>query len=99
MLFRDSMMRLAAVLVSISFAMPLWAATPLEFFETEVRPLMAEKCFACHTQTKMGGLAMTSRQALLEGGASGPAVEPKAPERSLPWDGRRVAPSDLDQSC
>lgn len=83
MLFRDSMMRLAAVLVSISFAMPLWAATPLEFFETEVRPLMAEKCFACHTQTKMGGLAMTSRQALLEGGASGPAVEPKAPERSL----------------
>jgi len=83
MLLRDSMMRLAGILFSIFFALPLGAATPLEFFETEVRPLMAEKCFACHTQTKMGGLAMTSRQALLEGGASGPAVEPKAPERSL----------------
>jgi len=48
-----------------------------------VRPLLAEKCFACHTQTKMGGLEMTSREALLKGGRSGPAVEPKAPERSL----------------
>lgn len=59
------------------------AQDPLEFFETQVRPLLAEKCFACHTQTKMGGLEMTSRDALLKGGRSGPAVEPKAPERSL----------------
>lgn len=59
------------------------AADAVEFFESEVRPLLAEKCFACHTQTKMGGLEMTSRAALLAGGNSGPAVEPKAPERSL----------------
>lgn len=56
---------------------------PAEFFETRVRPLLAEKCFACHTQTKMGGLEMVSREALLRGGQSGPAVEPRAPERSL----------------
>ncbi len=49
----------------------------------QVRPLLAEKCFACHTQTRMGGLAMVSREALLKGGHSGPAIEPRAPERSL----------------
>lgn len=54
-----------------------------DFFEASVRPLLAEKCFACHTQTKMGGLEMVSREALLRGGQSGPAVEPLAPERSL----------------
>ena len=59
------------------------AAEPAEFFETEVRPLLSVKCFACHTQTKMGGLEMVSRAALLKGGNSGPAVEPRAPERSL----------------
>ena len=54
-----------------------------EYFETRVRPLLAENCFSCHTQTKMGGLEMSSREALLRGGQSGPAVEPRAPERSL----------------
>ncbi len=31
----------------------------------------------------MGGLEMVSREALLKGGQSGPAIEPQAPERSL----------------
>ncbi len=57
--------------------------SPADFFETRVRPLLAEKCFSCHTQTKMGGLEMVSRDALLRGGNRGPAVEPGAPERSL----------------
>ena len=52
------------------------AAEPAKFFETEVRPLLSVKCFACHTQTKMGGLEMVSRAALLKGRNSGPAVEP-----------------------
>ena len=59
------------------------AQSAAEFFEAHVRPLLVEKCFSCHTQTKMGGLEMTSREALLRGGQSGPAVEPRAPERSL----------------
>ena len=57
--------------------------SPTNFFETRVRPLLAEKCFSCHTQTKMGGLEMVSRAALLRGGNRGPAVKPGAPERSL----------------
>ena len=54
---------LALILPSTAFG-----AAPAAFFEHEVRPLLAEKCFGCHTQTKMGGLEMTSRAALLKGG-------------------------------
>ncbi len=72
-----------AVLLAILCVGLASAKDPVEFFETQVRPLLAENCFACHTQSKMGGLEMTSREALLRGGNSGPAVEPKAPERSL----------------
>ena len=47
-----------------------------EFFEKEVRPLLAEKCWPCHGDTKRpkGGLRLTSRPSLLKGGESGPAV-------------------------
>jgi hypothetical protein len=47
-----------------------------EFFENRIRPLLAEKCYACHTASKMGGLQMTSRERLVRGGSSGPAIRP-----------------------
>lgn len=59
------------------------AETPVEFFETKVRPVLAKNCFSCHTQTKLGGLAMTSREDLLKGGKSGPAVIAGDPDGSL----------------
>ncbi len=59
------------------------AETPAEFFETKVRPVLAKNCFSCHTQTKLGGLAMFSREDLLKGGKSGPALVPSDPGKSL----------------
>ncbi len=56
---------------------------PVEFFETKVRPVLAKNCFACHTQTKLGGLEMASRDTLLKGGNSGPAINLERPEESL----------------
>src|SRR3979409_2066899 len=53
------------------------------FFETKIRPLLAKNCFACHTGSKMGGLEMRSRESLLKGGKSGPAVVPGDPDHSL----------------
>ena len=47
-----------------------------EFFETNVRPLLAENCYACHTKTKMGGLRLDSRDSAVRGGSSGPAIRP-----------------------
>ena len=49
----------------------------VEFFETEIRPLLAEQCFQCHgaaLETPFGGLRLDSRDGLLAEGDSGPAV-------------------------
>ena len=58
------------------------ADTPEERFEAKVRPILARNCYACHAASKMGGLALTSREAVLAGGKSGPAVVPGKPEES-----------------
>jgi mono/diheme cytochrome c family protein len=52
-------------------------------FESRVRPLLANSCYTCHTQTAMGGLRVDSRDALLKGGKSGPAIVPGDPDASL----------------
>lgn len=57
----------------------------IEFFEREVRPLFVKHCFECHGEGDgiEAGLRLTSRQALLQGGDSGPAVVPGDLDRSL----------------
>lgn len=53
-------------------------------FTQQIRPLLEDHCFECHgfNQSK-GGLSLSSREGLLKGGKSGPAVEPRSPDRSL----------------
>ena len=65
---------------------PTLAETPTadEFFEKEVRPLLAERCQSCHSDAKhKGGLKLTSRASLLTGGDTGSAVVPGKPDESL----------------
>jgi len=54
-----------------------------DFFETRIRPLLAKNCFACHTGSKLGGLRLDSRDTLLKGGNTGPAVTPGDADGSL----------------
>ena len=54
-----------------------------EQFESKVRPILAKNCFACHRQSAMGGLRLDSREAVLKGGNSGPAIVPGKPQDSL----------------
>src|SRR5882724_5036704 len=54
-----------------------------DFFEKRVRPVLASNCYTCHTTTKLGGLQLDSRAAMLQGGKSGPAIVPGKPEESL----------------
>jgi hypothetical protein len=54
-----------------------------DLFETKIRPVLATECFACHTESQLGGLRMDSREALLKGGKSGPAIVPGDPDKSL----------------
>ena len=61
------------------------SAADIEFFEREVRPLLAEQCFACHSDrvdTPFAGLRLDSREAALAGGDSGIAILPGNPEQS-----------------
>jgi hypothetical protein len=56
----------------------------IEFFESRVRPILAESCVRCHGEKKQSSeLRLDSRQAVLAGGASGPALVPGNPEESL----------------
>jgi len=53
-------------------------------FEKSVRPVLVEHCFRCHGPDKQkGGLRVDSREALLSGGESGPAIVPGKPDDSL----------------
>src|SRR4051812_9008551 len=54
------------------------------FFETKVRPLLAEHCYRCHGSEKQKGhLRVDGRSHLLTGGELGPALVPGEPEKSL----------------
>jgi hypothetical protein len=52
-------------------------------FVNKVRPVLEQKCFACHTNDERGGLRLDSRERILKGGGRGPAVIPGNPEQSL----------------
>src|SRR5262249_35536962 len=54
-----------------------------DFFETKVRPILATECFSCHTDAELGGLRLDSREAMLRGGKTGPAIVPGDPDKSL----------------
>jgi hypothetical protein len=57
--------------------------TAEDFFESRVRPILAENCTSCHGAKKqMGGLRLDSREAVAKGGENGPVVNPGDPENS-----------------
>ena len=64
-------------------AWPVLSQNKDDFFETRIRPILATECFSCHTDSQLGGLRLDSREAMLRGGKSGPAIVPGDPEKSL----------------
>ena len=77
---------LVGTVLRASQAAPQPSAPPgqqaITFFETRIRPLLAANCQACHGESAMAGLRVDSREALLRGGETGPAIVPGEPERS-----------------
>ncbi len=61
------------------------AASAEDTFLRRVQPLLKQKCLGCHgDDAKLrGNLDLRTRQAMLKGGDSGPALVPGDPERSL----------------
>src|ERR1700687_4579147 len=74
---------LPAVSVTLLAQSPSGVSEQKEFFENKIRPVLAQNCFACHTNSQMGGLRLDSREGLLKGGKSGPAVTPGDPDKSI----------------
>lgn len=61
---------------------PAWAAD--DFFDRQIHPILAGKCFRCHGGDRVSGsLRVDSREALVQGGDSGPAFVPGNVEESL----------------
>ncbi|HIN53635.1 MAG TPA: DUF1549 domain-containing protein [Planctomycetes bacterium] len=63
-----------------------FSPTQIEAFEKNIRPLLIKHCFECHSADAdklKGGLLLDSREALLLGGDSGPAIVPGKPQESL----------------
>ncbi len=67
-------------------AAPRPAPAGVKFYVEYVRPVLAANCYRCHSHSARkakGGLMVDSRQGLLQGGDSGPALVPGAPDKSL----------------
>ena len=58
------------------------ASTP-EFFESKVRPVLANNCYNCHGSSALGGLRLDTRDFMLKGGKSGPSIVPGDADNSL----------------
>ena len=75
-------MRLATL--AMLAATQVLAATPEEeFFESKIRPVLAGRCYGCHAESATAGLRVDSREGLLRGGKSGPAIKPGDPDGSI----------------
>ena len=70
--------------ILVASATLAFAQTPdqTEFFEKHIRPILASRCEACHAASPRANFRVTSRQSLLQGGDSGPAIIPGKPDES-----------------
>ena len=69
-----------------------------EFFEKNIRPVLADNCYKCHSATSekvKGGLLLDTKEGLLKAGDTGPAIVPGDPEKSLLIKAVRYADKDL----
>ena len=74
------------------------SAADLQFFEAKVRPVFENKCYNCHSKSGdkvRGGLLLDSREAILQGGNTGPAIVPGKPDESLLIEAIRYKDEDL----
>jgi hypothetical protein len=61
-------------------------AEDVEFFETHIRPVLAQLCYECHSEKAkllQGGLRLDTAARMRAGGDSGPAIVPNNPADSL----------------
>jgi len=72
-------------------------AEGVEFFEKRIRPILVDHCYKCHSAAEKikGELRLDSKEGLLQGGKTRPALVPGDPEKSLLIEAVRYTNSDL----
>ena len=89
---------LATSLLRAADPAPAPSAADLQFFEGKIRPLLSENCYQCHSHQAdrvKGKLMLDSRDGLLLGGSTGPAIVPGHPDKSLLIEAVSYADEDL----
>ncbi len=72
-----------SVLLAGLMAAPAMAAEPPKF-ESEILPIFSAHCLGCHSGPKaQAGLDLRTREGLLKGGKTGPAILPGTSDKSL----------------
>ncbi|REJ96176.1 MAG: DUF1549 domain-containing protein [Planctomycetota bacterium] len=69
-----------------------------DFFESEVRPILVDRCYECHSEEageRSGGLWLDRKAGWIEGGDSGPAIVPGKVDASLLIRSVRYRDEDL----
>lgn len=88
-----------AVWLLLPNASPVRAVDPgLELFEKKIRPMLVEHCYKCHSneaRIPKGGLLLDTREGLLKGGDTGPALVPGKPKESLLLKAMRYTEDEL----
>ena len=71
--------------LNIGHANDLTEAEKVEFFNSQVKPILQQNCFQCHGggDEVEGGFQLTSQEKILEGGNYGPAVSLENPADSF----------------
>ncbi|MCA9216121.1 MAG: PSD1 domain-containing protein [Planctomycetales bacterium] len=85
-MFNRSLYRFAIVIFLAAPSSLVRGDDDVDFFEANIRPVLVDKCFECHSaksDSLKGGLRVDTKDGLLHGGDSGPAVVPNDPEQSL----------------
>jgi hypothetical protein len=70
----------------------------VEFFETKIRPVLADKCYHCHSTESekiKAHLYLDSRDGMISGGDSGPALVPGQPDKSRIIEALRYRNEDM----
>ncbi|GEP43673.1 PSD1 and planctomycete cytochrome C domain-containing protein [Brevifollis gellanilyticus] len=75
------------------------AADGVAFFESKIRPVLAEHCYECHSVEagkSKGGLMLDTKQGIRTGGDNGPAVVPGDTGKSLLLTAIKHSDPDLE---
>jgi cytochrome c553 len=85
---------IAATLFAQQRVSPSQADSP-EFFETKIRPVLANNCYNCHAASALGGLRLDNHDGMMKGGTRGAAIVPGDPDKSLLIQAVRQADAKL----